>query len=48
MKIMKGKLILALEGGYHLMAISNAAESVIRVLLGETLPVTNSINNKTF
>ncbi|KAJ9109114.1 hypothetical protein QFC21_000442 [Naganishia friedmannii] len=34
----EGKLVVALEGGYNLNAISNSAEAVARVLLGEPVP----------
>ncbi|KAJ9110177.1 hypothetical protein QFC20_003029 [Naganishia adeliensis] len=33
-----GKVLVALEGGYNLKAISNSAEAVARILLGEPVP----------
>jgi histone deacetylase 6 len=33
-----GRLVLALEGGYNLQAISASAEACLRILLGEALP----------
>ncbi|GHJ85542.1 hypothetical protein NliqN6_1944 [Naganishia liquefaciens] len=33
-----GKVVVALEGGYNLTAISNSAEAVARVLLGQQVP----------
>ena len=33
-----GRVVLALEGGYNLEAISRSAEASLRVLLGETAP----------
>ncbi|KAH9506186.1 histone deacetylase [Dermatophagoides farinae] len=40
-----GKIILSLEGGYHLQAIANSAMECIRVLLGEP-PKSLSTNSK--
>ena len=37
-ELAEGRLVLALEGGYDLDAISRAAESCLRVLLGESAP----------
>jgi histone deacetylase 6 len=37
-EIASGRLVLALEGGYNLSAISRSAEACLRVLLGETPP----------
>jgi acetoin utilization deacetylase AcuC-like enzyme len=37
-----GRLVLALEGGYNLDAISHAAEACLRVLLGEPPPALES------
>ena len=37
-----GRLVLALEGGYNLDAISRAAEACLRVLLGEPAPALES------
>ena len=34
----RGRLVLALEGGYNLTAIARSAESCLRVLLGEDTP----------
>ena len=31
----EGKLVLALEGGYHLASISDCAEMCVRALLGD-------------
>jgi histone deacetylase 4/5 len=35
-RLASGKLVLALEGGYNLSAISRSAEACLRILLGET------------
>ena len=43
-----GKIIIALEGGYSLQAISVSAESCVRVLLGEELPLQNTMTQKSF
>ncbi len=36
-----------LEGGYNLKTIADSAEAVLRVLLGEEVPVKNSLNRFT-
>jgi histone deacetylase 4/5 len=38
MELAKGKVVLALEGGYELEAISASAEACVRVLLGDPAP----------
>lgn len=40
-----GRMIILLEGGYNLKTIADSAESVLRVLLGEEMPLKNSFNN---
>lgn len=47
MSLTKGRILAALEGGYSLESLKWASESVIRVLLGENLPITNSLNKYT-
>jgi acetoin utilization deacetylase AcuC-like enzyme len=50
LSLAKGKVVVALEGGYNLSAISRGMESVLRVLLGEAppplLPVPSSTHVK--
>jgi histone deacetylase 6 len=41
-----GRLVLALEGGYDLDAISRSAEACVRVLLGEAAPPMSSASSR--
>ena len=38
LNLARGRVVLALEGGYKLEAISRSAEASLRVLLGEPAP----------
>ena len=38
MSLADGKIVLVLEGGYHLESICNSADMCVRALLGEELP----------
>ncbi len=42
------RTIMALEGGYNLNTISTSAESCLRIMLGEVMPLKNSENLRTF
>jgi len=44
----KGRILIALEGGYNLTSISNSAEACIRQLLHEILPYEVSKEKHTF
>ena len=39
LKLANGRVILALEGGYDLAAICDSAETCVRVLVGEDVPL---------
>eukprot|EP00743_Colponemidia_sp_Colp-15_P007837 GILK01008487.1.p1 GENE.GILK01008487.1~~GILK01008487.1.p1 ORF type:complete len:486 (+),score=77.23 GILK01008487.1:48-1460(+) len=41
MQLAGGRVVVALEGGYNLGAISDAAEATLRVLLGELMPLSS-------
>lgn len=42
-----GRVVVLLEGGYNLKTIADSAEGVLRTLLGEEIPVKNSVNKFT-
>jgi hypothetical protein len=45
MGLAKGKVIVVLEGGYNFETLAVSSEAVLRTLLGEELPLKNSISN---